>query len=124
VGLWWIIALPREIMLEFMGGSIARTITFLLGFLLALSAVLMALRGRLMATLFHLLGIVAVMVIQRALLRASYLREWMDMGAFELRPQTSVLILFLAVLLAGAGSVWWMVRKALEASGTSGRTQS
>jgi len=122
VGFAWLISLPRPIMLEYMGGSIARTVLLMLGIVLAFGAVAMSLMGRFLPTLFHLLGIAAVMVTMRVLLRYSYLRDIFEPSSLELKPQYGVLALFLVILVAGLLAVWVMIRGVLAAE--AGRAHS
>ncbi|MFH0882650.1 MAG: hypothetical protein V2A56_06675 [bacterium] len=114
-GFWWLIALPQPIMLEYMGGSIIRTILLMLGILLVFGALAVSLTGRFLPTLFHLLGILAVMVTMRALLRYSYLRDVFHPSTLELKPQYGVLALFLVILVAGLYAVWVMIKGVMAA---------
>ena len=122
VGFWWLIALPRPIMLEFMGGSMIRTVLLLLGILLAVGALVVALLNKLMPTLIHLLTLGLVMVVMRVFLRYSYLRESFDPATLELKGQYGVLALFFVVLAAGLYAVYIMIKAVLKAE--AGRTQS
>ncbi len=119
IGLWWIIALPKEVMLEFMGGDMLRTIVFGLGFLLAIGALVVALLNKLWLTIGHVAGLLVLMVIQRSLLRWSYLRDDTSMADITVTPQWSVFILFLVVFVIGLGTVWYMIKQvqAVEAKG-------
>ena len=110
VGLWFLIALPRDIMMSFMGGNLVHTIILALGVLLALGAIYMAFRGKLKATLYHLLAIILLMVINRANLRSLYLRDVFSFESLQLNPQYGVLALFLLVFVIGLGAIYYMVR--------------
>lgn len=122
IGFWWLIALPREIMMQFMGGSIVMTILLLLGLVLAIGALVVALLGKLMPTVFHLLGLIVVMVTMRNMLRFSYLDGIFHPKNLELNPQYGVLVLFLIVLALGLWAVWWMVKQVrMVDSGRSGQ---
>ena len=116
IGFLWLIVLPRPIMLEYMGGSIVRTVLLMLGILLAFGAIAMALMGKLKPTVYHVLGILVVMVSMRLLLRYSYLREVFHPSSLELKPQYGVFALFLVILLVGLYVVWTMIKGVLAAS--------
>lgn len=122
IGFWWLIALPRGIMLEFMGQDMVRTAILGIGILLAISALVSALLNKLTATVIHILVLTAVMIVQRALLRASYLATVFNPNTLPEKPQTDVLLLFLAILVLGLVAVAWMVTKARRAE--TGREKS
>ena len=122
IGLWWLIALPREMMLEFMGDSMLRTILLLLGILLAIGALVTALRNKLRPTIYMFLLLLLTMTVMRALLRASYLRGIFSPGDMSLTPQYGVFVLFLVILIVGLGVIYWMV-KAVRAAHTGGNAQ-
>ncbi len=109
-GFWWLIALPRPIMMQFMSHDILRTALLTLGILLAVSLLIQAFKGKLTGTIIHLAVIMVIMVTMRALLRASYLADYMRYSDLELNPQYDVLALFLIVFAAGLGAVWYMVK--------------
>lgn len=121
VGLWWVIALPRDIMLELMGQDMLQTIVFLLGFLLAIGALVVALLGKLNLTIAHLAGLMVLMVIQRSLLRGSYLADDISYADLTVQPQIGVFILFLVAFVAGLVAVGYMLRhvNAVEKEGRS-----
>lgn len=114
VGLWFLISLPKDIMMSFMGGNLIHTIILALGILLALSVILSAFRGKLTVTLYHLLGIIILMVINRANLRTLYLKDVFSLNSLEMAPQYGVLALFLVVLAIGLGVVFYMAKIVLK----------
>ena len=109
-GFWWLMALPRETMLLFMGGNMAMTVLLMAGILLAIGALVVALLKKLAVTVAHLIAVMAVMSTMRALLRSAYLRDIFSQSSLQLKPQLDVLILFLLVLVLGLASVWWMIK--------------
>ncbi|MBN1478824.1 hypothetical protein JXA70_00980 [candidate division KSB1 bacterium] len=116
IGLWFLLSLPKDIMMSFMGGNLIHTIILALGILLALGAIFMAFKGKLKATLYHLLAIVFLMVINRANLRSLYLKEHFSFQSLELSPQYGVLALFLLILLIGLGAVYYMIKIVTKAN--------
>ncbi len=124
VGLWFLIALPRDIMMSFMGGDLIHTITLALGILLALSVIYTAFRGKLNITLYHLLAIMLLMVINRSNVRALYLEDVFSLKSLELTPQYGILALFLVVLAIGLGVVFYMVKLVMKAPAQNGRATS
>ncbi|MBD3165132.1 hypothetical protein GF324_00880 [bacterium] len=109
-GFWWLIALPREIMLDFMGQSMPHTIVLAIGVVLGLAVLVLSLLGKLWLTVWHLAGTLVVMVTMRWLLKQSYMAEIFDPGTLEVVPQYDVLALFLVIFVVGLGTVYWMLK--------------
>ena len=112
IGLWFLLAIPREFMLNFMGGDILSTILFMLGFLSAIGAIATAFANKFRPTLSMMLVTILSMVLIRHQLRAMYLDGKFSLGSLELVPQYSVMILFFVVLAVGLYAVWYMLKAA------------
>ncbi len=118
VGMWFLIALPRPVMLGFMGGSGHATGLFGAGLLLTLVLIALAMRarGRPDASLRPVTAValltLVVMVLMRDHVRAAMLATT-DGPATAVAVRTQALnIALFALLLVGAGlTVWWMVRQ-------------
>ena len=120
IGLWFLLAIPREFMLNFMGGDILSTILFMLGFLSAIGAIATAFANKFRPTLSMMLVTILSMVLIRHQLRAMYLDGKFSLGSLELVPQYSVMILFFVVLAVGLYAVWYMLKAAF--ANKEGRT--
>ena len=112
VGLWLLLAIPREYMLNFMGGDMLSTIVFMLGFLSAIGAIATAFANKFRPTLSMLLLTILAMVIIRHQLRAMYLDSKFSLSSLEMTPQYGVMILFFIVLIIGLYAVWYMLKAA------------
>ncbi|MDI6804426.1 MAG: hypothetical protein QME58_11375 [Bacteroidota bacterium] len=119
IGLWWLIALPRDFMLMFMGGNQLATGYFLAGLAsIFVSIMLMFVGmnaakpvGKLMAAkLFFLISIVT-MILMRHELREAYLKPYINWDAVKTEPQWGVIIIFVLLLVGGLITVGWMVKK-------------
>ncbi|HSQ76103.1 MAG TPA: hypothetical protein VLT13_11125 [Bacteroidota bacterium] len=121
IGLWFLIALKRDIMLQFMGGDLTATIVFALGFLCGIGAIATAFGNNYRATLSMAILTILAMVITRDQLRSMYLQGSFDPASLQVNPQYGVLILFLVILAIGLASVAWMLKAGFRAP--SGRTQ-
>lgn len=119
VGLWWLMALPREAMLRFMGGSPLASASLGLGVVLVLGALVVVQEARkseapmkplLMGSGLAAAGLVFMVLMrdqvrQGALGAAGYaLPEWLE-------PKWGQLSVFIVLLLLAAVTVVWMVRK-------------
>ena len=116
IGFWFLLALPKVIMMKFMGQNMLYTVMLVLGIVLALAAIISSTMGRLAATAILLVSTVAVMVILRTFLRTSYLESYFRVESLELVPQYDVLFLFLAVFVIGLAVVGYMLKLASNAA--------
>ncbi|UCH96081.1 MAG: hypothetical protein JSV88_04305 [Candidatus Aminicenantes bacterium] len=123
IGIWFLIALPREIMLGFMGGNILYTIVLLLGIAAGIAVLVTAFLGKLVPTAALLLVTVVFMVINRANLRSLYLEKYFDPASLELSPQYPVMALFFVVFIIGLIVVAYMLKTAFAAKTTKGGAQ-
>jgi len=116
-GMWWLVALPREVLLRFMGQDLAATGALVIGAsagLGALGAMAGALYARdpkrlLQAGVAGTLLALAAMVIVRDRVRVGFLEQ----AGFEplswVEPQWGAIALFALALAAGLATIGWMV---------------
>lgn len=122
VGMWFLMALPRPVMLGFMGGSGHATGLLGAGLVLALALIALAMRarGRPDASLRPVTAVtlltLIVMVLMRDHVRAASLAATTGPAA-TVRTQGLNLALF-GLLLVGAGlTVWWLARRLARGAG-------
>lgn len=120
VGLWFLMALKRDVMLQFMGGDLVATIVFALGFLCGIGTIATAFVNNYRATLSMAILTIIAMVLTRDQLRSMYLQGSFDPVTLQVNPQYGVLVLFLVILLLGLASVAWMLKAGFRTA--SGRT--
>jgi hypothetical protein len=113
VGVWFLIALPREHMLLFMGRSGLATASFVIGLVLVLAALFAAFKKRVYLTAAVTALLVYCMAFMRDFLRGGYLEDVFSMQQLQVVPQYSPMIFFLATLVIGLILVAWMIRAAL-----------
>lgn len=114
VGTWFLIALPREVMMIFMGGSVLGTGLLIIGFLLTLVVLHFGYRRRVIATCSLTLVLMIVMVLMRDLVRTAYLQPYFRLDDLEVVTQYSPLIFFLLVLTCGLALTGYMIKLALS----------
>jgi hypothetical protein len=126
-GFWFLLALPREKMLLFMGGSTLGTASFGIAFMLSLAAIGLLMRAATApegAGLFAGLGIgsalltVLLMVIMRDVLRTAYLAPHFDLASVEVATQTGPMLIFFITFAAGLATLAWMIHKVVTARST------
>jgi hypothetical protein len=118
-GCWWLMALPRETMLLFMGGSPVASGALALGIVLVLGALVVIQESRkgeapmkplLIGSSLAAAGLVAMILArdqirQRALAAAGYeIPAWVE-------PRWGQLTIFLLLLVGAAVTIIWMIRK-------------
>lgn len=113
VGVWFLMALPTEIIREFMGRNVAATGVLVVGVLAGIGAAISALRGKVRPAAIQLLVTVVAMVVSRDHVRSIYLRPHFKTESLALNPQYDMLILFLVVLALGLAVVGYMLRLSL-----------
>ncbi len=114
-GLWFLLALPQEIMLLFLGGQGLATTVLWLGVAAALAALGMAMKGRVLGAAAGLVITVALMVVSRDNLRQAYLQPYFNLDSLTVLPQYSPALLFASSLVAGLLIIIWMLRLAARA---------
>lgn len=120
VGFWFLMALPTDIMQNFIGRNLPATLLLAVGILSALGAVFSALKGKLKPALTMAAATILLMVICRQLLRNFYLETVFRLDSLELSPQYGILTLFLVVLVLGLASVGYMLK--ISSPKNEGRT--
>ncbi len=111
VGIWYLLSLPREQMLLFMGGNHGATIAFVVALLLVVGALWGALKKRFLVTFLHAVALVVVMTFMRSWLRSSYLQDVFTLDQLEVVPQYAPMIVFFISLAAGVVCLGWLIRK-------------
>ncbi len=115
IGTWYLLSLPREQMLLFMGRNLGATICFILALCLAAALLVAAYRKNLALTLAGTVIIVYLMSFLRAWLRADLLAPYFNLGQLQLEPQYSPMALFVVCLLGGMVCVGWLIAKTAAA---------
>ncbi len=115
IGATYLVALPKEKMMIFMGHNMGATIIFTFSLLLTLSSLIMAYKKKIWLTLMHTILLVYLMVFMRSWLRSGYLQEHFNLSQLEEIPQYSPFIFFLVTLCLGIASLVWLWKKSLPA---------
>jgi hypothetical protein len=112
VGVWFLMALPKEQMLIFMGRNSLATVSFVTALLLVVAALTTAFRGKVYATTGLVTGLIYIMVFMRDFVRGGYLQEHFSPGMLTVAPEYSPLVFFLVTLVVGLVLVALMLRAA------------
>lgn len=114
IGPWYLLSLPKEQMMLFMGGNSAATAFFCIALLLLSGALFSAFKKRFWLTFYHAIGLVVVMTFLRSWLRSGYLQDVFTLDQLQVVPQYSPMILFFATLLAGIVCLGWLLKKTAQ----------
>lgn len=122
-GLWWLMALDREVMLPLMGGDLPQTIVFMVSIFLPIgSMIMMALSvkkdrpfGMVHGAAYLLLLTIVGMIITRHAVREYTLQPFYDINTAQTLPQWGVFGVFAALLVAALATVAWMVVTIMKA---------
>ena len=117
IGFWFLLALPKPVMMKFMGQDLLHTVMLFIGIVLAVAAIMTSTLGRLIPTLIILAAVLPVMVVMRSFVRTAYLEPYFKVESLELVPQYDVMLLFIAVLVIGVVIVGYMLKAAYDAVG-------
>lgn len=117
IGAWFLVALPREIMLQFMGNHTLATATLLAGLLLTGATLYAGIKQALTLTTVLTVLTVLVMAIARHLVRFFYTAPLVAVQDVPLRAEDSPLVMFLLSLVVVMGLSFWMVSTYRKAEG-------
>jgi hypothetical protein len=112
VGSWFLVSLPREAMLQFMGRSPLPTASLVIGLAGALLGLAFGFGRRVWPAVWTTVGTVAVMAVVRTQLRSFLLDPYVPPEGVEVVFQRVPLLVFLSalgvVLLVMAAMVLWL----------------
>jgi len=111
-GIWFMLVLPKEQRLLFMGSNVLATGCFLMALLLVVMALAAAWKRKVYTAVGLSVVLVYLMVFMRDFVRSGYLQEHFSPEMLKVVPEYSPLVFFLATLVAGLVLVAWMVRVA------------
>ena len=118
VGVWFLVSLPREMLMLFTGNNLVATLLLLLGVFSASAAVLMmsyaVRRENIRVAAYYVPAVLAVVIlamcVMRDILRDAYLKPYYHPERFVVQTQWSVFPLFL-VLFIGGVVLWFIMLK-------------
>jgi hypothetical protein len=122
-GLWWLAALPRDVLLQFMGRDMRPIGELLAGILLTMTGAghtILAATGKrpvpmLMVSAATLLGGIAMMLLTRDTIRQITLAQAGYQPVNWVAPQWGPMLIFAVLLVLAAGTVAWMARTLVAA---------
>lgn len=110
IGVWFLVSLPQNVMLQFMGGDALATILLLAAFAGAGAVLWAGFKNKPLVVAGLVVALVAAMGTARHLVRNFLLEPYFTPEDLPVTGEYSSFILFLGALLAGLPIIYWMVR--------------
>ncbi|MDD2337139.1 MAG: hypothetical protein PHD01_11240 [Geobacteraceae bacterium] len=118
-GFLFLAALPRQMLLLFMGRDIIATVVFAVGMILAVIVVVAGGSRKVWLCAWLVVPLMFFMSYLRDVVRTAYLQPYFSPVALPVVPQFGAIAMFLIALLAGLVTVAWMMWKAASALGVT-----
>ncbi len=115
IGLLYLLSLPKELMMLFMGGNIGATVAFCVALLLIVGVLFGAIKRKFWLTFYHAIGLVVVMTFMRSWLRSAYLKDVFTLDQLQVASQYSPMIFFFVTLVVGIVCLVWLIKKTSDA---------
>jgi len=115
LGIWYLISLPKQQMLLFMGRDLGATAVFVCALLLVIGVLVTSYRRKLALTLAGTVLLVYLMSFMRSWLRTDLLADFFNLSELQVVPQYSSMVLFVVCLAGGVVTVGWLIAKTLAA---------
>ena len=116
VGVWFLLSLPRPVMMQFMGAPTdLPKIVFIVAMLAAVAAFIAGLRSMVRAAAVFLLAAMGCMAGMREMVRMAYLAPYYSPSEQQLVPQYLPMILFLITFAAGLAIIGHILKLAARA---------
>jgi len=112
IGIWFLLALPKNVMMVFMGGSSLGTISLIVGILLGFTALYVGYKKQVILASTITLVTLIVMIFMRDLVRIAYLKPYFQLSDLVVVPEYSPLIFFLVVFAIGLALIGYMLKLA------------
>jgi cytochrome bd-type quinol oxidase subunit 2 len=114
VGFWFLIAQPKDIIIQFLGRNLQYTMVLVSAIALTLLALFLALKKQVKPLLLTTLVLLILMILTREFLRSAYLGNIFKPSNLEIVRQISPLMVFLIVFAIGIFSLVYMIRLSLK----------
>lgn len=112
LGFWFLLALPKNIMMLFMGGSAYGTFMLTLGIILAAAALYFGYTKKLISACVCTLVLLIDMIFMRDLVRVAYLKPYFQLSDLTVNSEYSSLALFLVIFAIGLAMIGYMLKLA------------
>jgi len=119
LGLWFLMSLPREIMLQFMGGSPWATLSLAVSICGAGAILHFGIKGALIPSTLASVFTVLFMAVTRHFVRMFYLSPYFSVSDVPSTGQYSPMLMFIASLCVVLALAAWMIKLYVKAEGRS-----
>lgn len=119
IGCWFLVSLPRDVMMLFMGHERLPTLVFLFSIALLIAVVWAGFKNRLFFAGGTLLALVMSMIVMRDMVRTAYLSPFFHPRDLEVTAQYSPMLLFLSALVISLAVIAYVIRCSVETTDDS-----
>lgn len=113
LGFWFLLALPRDVMLTFMGKNPYGSALLLIALVLPLMSIYFSYKRKVILTSITTLLVLVDMILMRDLVRFAYLKPFFHPADLKVNSEYSPLIFFLVIFAIGLMLVGYMIKLAL-----------
>ncbi|MFO7666408.1 MAG: hypothetical protein R6V76_07310 [Desulfobacterales bacterium] len=114
VGIWFLISLPRDVMLLFLGGDMVHSAVFLAGIFAGIAALVFGFIKKVWPAVWATITSIIFMVLVRDMVRTAYLKPYFAVEKLKTIYQYSPMIMFLAALTVATVIIIYIIRCALQ----------
>ncbi len=115
VGIWYLISIPKETMMLFMGKNIIASSIFIIALILAGILLYFGYKKKVYISTALVMIIVYLMVFMRDFVRSSYLKDFFSIDSLKINTEISPIVLFGVTLIIGLYVVYWLIKEAYVA---------
>jgi hypothetical protein len=109
-GVWWLMSLPRPVMLAFMGGDHAATALLMAGLAGTGASIAFSFKGKIMPAAGSAVLTVGLMIAMRGVLRQLYLASYFSPESLPVTPEPSTTAMFFGCFALSLCVVIWAAR--------------
>lgn len=113
-GVWFLLALPADVMLLFMGRNMLASAVFIVALIVVVPVLIAAWKKRLVSCVWLTVVLIYLMSFMRAFVREGYLDRNFVPQLVAKNQDYSPLILFVVSLVIGLAMIAWMVKAAIN----------
>ncbi len=114
LGVWFLLSLPVNVMMLFMGQQFLATVLFIVALVLVVLVLLVAWKKHLAGCAWLAVFLVYIMTFMRAIVREGYLSQHAVEQVVAAQHDYSPLMLFVITLVIGIALIAWMVKVTLQ----------
>jgi hypothetical protein len=114
-GIWFLLSIPKNAMLVFMGKNSVATVIFTVALIFVLLLLYAGYKKKTYLSATLVMVTMYLMVIMRDFVRTAYLQKFFTIDSLKVNTEVSPMILFAVSLILGIYLVYWLIKQAVIA---------